>query len=297
MESLRRGIEALSRGKRTLPSRFCLVMDNTCKDQKNTKFLNFLARLVASGVFQCVEWYFLPAGHCHNDIDQYFSRISDRLMRHPPLTLPSLVESIQCSYHQQPEVAILETVVDGARYLKSHFRKNWSFWNCHGIRISRDISGNTIGEYKANLTDSAWLHVPDDYIIFDASNACQPLPPLRYVAPTPVDTTQIQHMVERQSDLLSLSTVGQNPPISWWRRWIRHELEDQQNWCRVCSTLKKQLSDIIQKTLVEHRSCCKFEDVAATCRKKKIHLQAMYARQGAAGPIDPNSHSFMGNSG
>ena len=62
-----------------LPPVLKLQLDNTTKQNKGQFLFGFLAMLVALGHFNEVEVNFLPVGHTHEDIDQFFSRISLRL--------------------------------------------------------------------------------------------------------------------------------------------------------------------------------------------------------------------------
>ena len=62
-----------------LPPILKLQLDNTTKQNKGQYLFGFLAMLVALGHFNEIEVNFLPVGHTHEDIDQFFSRISLRL--------------------------------------------------------------------------------------------------------------------------------------------------------------------------------------------------------------------------
>ena len=53
-----------------------LQLDNTTKQNKGQYLFGYLNMLVEYGVFEAVEVSYLPVGHTHEDIDQFFSRIS-----------------------------------------------------------------------------------------------------------------------------------------------------------------------------------------------------------------------------
>jgi hypothetical protein len=59
-----------------LPKVLKLQVDNTTKQNKGQYLYGYLDLLVEYGVFESVEVSFLPVGHTHEDIDQFFSRIS-----------------------------------------------------------------------------------------------------------------------------------------------------------------------------------------------------------------------------
>jgi hypothetical protein len=79
----------------TLPPILFLQLDNTGKDNKNKHMVSFLAFLVARGVFIEIQVSFLPKGHTHEDIDQFFSVISRKLKTNPARTLPELVTTFK----------------------------------------------------------------------------------------------------------------------------------------------------------------------------------------------------------
>ena len=59
-----------------IPPILKLQLDNTTKQNKGQYLFGYLALLVEYGIFEYVEVSFLPVGHTHEDIDQFFSRIS-----------------------------------------------------------------------------------------------------------------------------------------------------------------------------------------------------------------------------
>ena len=83
----------LKRGK--LPSKLYLQLDNTVKQCKSQYMIGFLAYLVLKGVFKYVVCSFLPVGHTHEDIDQFFSRIATYLMCHDALSAEHLHKGIK----------------------------------------------------------------------------------------------------------------------------------------------------------------------------------------------------------
>ena len=79
-------VRQLKRHKK-LPPILKLQLDNTTKQNKGQFLYGYLDLLVEFGVFENVEVSFLPVGHTHEDIDQFFSRISVylRSFHDPPL--------------------------------------------------------------------------------------------------------------------------------------------------------------------------------------------------------------------
>jgi hypothetical protein len=59
-----------------LPTILKVQLDNTTKQNKGQYLFAYLSMLVEYGVFESVEVSYLPVGHTHEDIDQFFSRVS-----------------------------------------------------------------------------------------------------------------------------------------------------------------------------------------------------------------------------
>ena len=77
-----------------------LQLDNTTKQNKGRWLIAFLALLVEAGTFNKIIVSFLPVGHTHADIDQFFSRIASSLRvhdSHSRLDLERIIKSCRCS--------------------------------------------------------------------------------------------------------------------------------------------------------------------------------------------------------
>lgn len=59
-------------------------------------------------------------GHTHNQIDQMFSRFSERLARFKAFTYNSLCEIIRESYQPQPDIILLNETYDFRKYVFSN---------------------------------------------------------------------------------------------------------------------------------------------------------------------------------
>jgi hypothetical protein len=59
-----------------VPKCLKLQLDNTTKQNKGQYLFGYLSLLVEYGVFHNIEVSYLPVGHTHEDIDQFFSRVS-----------------------------------------------------------------------------------------------------------------------------------------------------------------------------------------------------------------------------
>jgi hypothetical protein len=59
-----------------VPTVMKLQLDNTTKQNKGQYVFAYLSMLIEYGIFESIEVSYLPVGHTHEDIDQFFSRIS-----------------------------------------------------------------------------------------------------------------------------------------------------------------------------------------------------------------------------
>jgi hypothetical protein len=87
----------LDEGK-VLPPVLYLQLDNTGSDNKNYGVMAYLQNLVACGVFFKIKVSFLPVGHTHEDIDQYFSRIGQALTVSGIRSRPHFVQVVTDSF-------------------------------------------------------------------------------------------------------------------------------------------------------------------------------------------------------
>jgi hypothetical protein len=81
-----------------IPKVAFLQIDNTAKQCKSKYMMGFAGYLVHIGVFREVVISFLPVGHTHEDIDQFFSRISVYLQQHDALSRPALAAAVRAAY-------------------------------------------------------------------------------------------------------------------------------------------------------------------------------------------------------
>jgi hypothetical protein len=113
---------ALHKGKHGIPPTIFLQLDNTTKQNKGKYLVAFCELLVSLKVCKEIKISFLPVGHTHEDIDQFFSRLAILLRRTDALSLPHLAEIIPASYKtkeaQRPVVHIWESLGNISEWLK-----------------------------------------------------------------------------------------------------------------------------------------------------------------------------------
>ena len=84
-------------------------MDNCFRENKNQYVIAYLNFLVKSRVFHEVIVSFLPVGHTHEDIDQFFSRVSIYMKRNDAVTMNEFAECVRNSQKPRPFVQIIDS--------------------------------------------------------------------------------------------------------------------------------------------------------------------------------------------
>jgi hypothetical protein len=98
LESLHRVMVAEYTKKGVLPPHLFLQLDNTTKQNKSRFMLGWMAVLVRWGIFRDVVISFLPVGHTHEDIDQFFSRLAVYLHKNDARSRDEFVECMKRAY-------------------------------------------------------------------------------------------------------------------------------------------------------------------------------------------------------
>lgn len=92
-------------------------MDNCFRENKNKYVLGYLHFLVQVGIFNEITVSYLPVGHTHEDIDQFFSRVSKYMNTHNAITNNEFKECIKQSYVPIPSVTIIDKVANIQKYM------------------------------------------------------------------------------------------------------------------------------------------------------------------------------------
>jgi hypothetical protein len=98
-----------------IPPVLHIQLDNTTKQNKGRYLMAYLAYLVQQGVIKEAYCNFLPVGHTHEDIDQFFSRVSVFTRHHnapDPETLRKCIRRSYRKYGRSPIVVGWDTVAN-----------------------------------------------------------------------------------------------------------------------------------------------------------------------------------------
>lgn len=77
------------------PEVLYLQLDNTTSENKNKYVFAYLSSLIQKGVFREIHVNFLPVGHTHEDIDQFFSQFAHRMRAVDCFTYEDAVKVLQ----------------------------------------------------------------------------------------------------------------------------------------------------------------------------------------------------------
>lgn len=142
---------------------FCDVLRNF------VRVLGWLACLVEWNVFDEVQLSFLPVGHTHEDIDQFFSRLAVWLRHHNSTCRYDLTEAIKSCYRQPgchfPIVIHRETAANISDWLAPHLGNRTKFkgvrddYYCYSLIRRHD--------HKAVVRCREWPGMPEEWRGFD----------------------------------------------------------------------------------------------------------------------------------
>ena len=91
--------------------------------QRKQKQISFwIFDLVQCGIFNMIEVSFLPVGHIHEDIDQFFSRIAMYLHYYNAITESQLLEAVANSMIPNPIVLKFDNIANMKQYM---IQENW----------------------------------------------------------------------------------------------------------------------------------------------------------------------------
>ena len=147
----------------TLPPTLYVQLDNTSKQCKGKYLLGFLACLVEWGLFTEVVLSFLPVGHTHEDIDQFFSQVARWLKKHNARSRWEMLRCIASSYHTKqgkaPHTGNIENVANISDWLddnefladtKKRNRKHRPQSGIHKFHVFKfsSVNGSTVMQVR-----------------------------------------------------------------------------------------------------------------------------------------------------
>jgi hypothetical protein len=140
-----------------LPPVLLLQLDNTSKQCKGKYLFGFLGLLVSWGLFDKVIVGFLAVGHTHEDIDQFFSRISLFMRNHPAMTREEFGECIRNSYTKNGSAPIVrhwDSVANISEWIKPSLGDMKGIKEFRHFKIVRMNSNDGVPEVRMMVRNS-----------------------------------------------------------------------------------------------------------------------------------------------
>ena len=152
----------------TLPRTFYVQVDNCTKENKNRFLFSYLESLIRWKLFDEIVVGFLPVGHTHEDIDQTFSRTSERLRCNDAITLSDLHGELRNVYNDRTSVCVMKNVVNWSGLCEEEKCltniKNFSkyrYFKFHRSETSDSEPSDSIKcKIRVNCTDD-WVNAED----------------------------------------------------------------------------------------------------------------------------------------
>jgi hypothetical protein len=104
----------------SLLRRLYLQLENSPKDNKNQFLFGFQSLLTARKVFEEIQLGFLLVGHTHEDIDGYFSYVSDILQKNNTFVLADFMKYFMDSQKLRFIPHVVQEVTDFKSFVKSY---------------------------------------------------------------------------------------------------------------------------------------------------------------------------------
>ncbi|XP_072019537.1 uncharacterized protein [Amphiura filiformis] len=131
----------------SLPPVLYLQLDNCVRENKNRFMFAMCCMLVELQIFRKIKMSFLPVGHTHEDIDQFFSRIAQYLRKRNVQTIVKLLRLIKEAYKK------LKTTTER---LKNMF--NIRDWLMPSIAPMRHHTQHHVFRFTLNEQGKAVMH-------------------------------------------------------------------------------------------------------------------------------------------
>ena len=163
IETMHRIMVYLLEKEGRLPSTFYLQFDNTSKQCKSQYMLGWLGCLVGWGLFKEIVVSYLPVGHTHEDIDQFFSALARYLRFHNARSRPEMHNALRTSYTMKngskPVVDNWDSVANISDWLKTYLADFSKTTKRRGIKGLR--------QFKIFLVDGAPVMQVREHCVMD----------------------------------------------------------------------------------------------------------------------------------
>jgi hypothetical protein len=134
--------------------------------------------LTAPKVFEEIQLEFLLVGHTHEDINGYFSYVSDVLRKNNTFVLTDLMKHFMDSQKLRFMPHVVQEVADFKSFVKSYALPLEGMKDMHIFRFFVDRAGWPVFQYKASATDPDWLLRGSPHRMWEADLDGNPITPV-----------------------------------------------------------------------------------------------------------------------
>ena len=146
--TIRRIQKSRTEASEPLPEVLYLQLDNVSSN-KNRWLLGYAHWLVHQGVFKRVKISFLLVGHTHENIDQFFSRVSHVLRHQRAMSLPAMIDIVATCSTPKPESHVEEEMIDFKGWISSmQLSKTYNTSKQHIFVVKKNDQGKVVVKAK-----------------------------------------------------------------------------------------------------------------------------------------------------
>jgi hypothetical protein len=211
--------------------------------------MGLLQLLVEKDIFVKIKLSFLPVGHTHDDVDQFFSKINAELLRRDIFTVNDLHTAVKQSFNPVPVCIHLEKMGMFVPWLLESMENQIEGTSKpHCFLFKRGPSGRAGHFYRQlmqtskSTTVDCWFPAnnPDGFNIFKEGGVetldiekvpCVPLKPL--------DIPKIQETVD------TMQFAMPEADVAWWTKTLEIMQEQDEGACEECSSCRQAQSECI----------------------------------------------------
>lgn len=168
--------------------------DNCSAESKNQYLLAYLALLVENKIFDEIYFHTLIPGHTHEDIDQLFSVLHQKLETANIETIPQLMNFIEHNvFNKSPIVSWLSSIYDWKTWMSGFCNKISGHKSPHAFLIKKGTDGKVHLYYKKYSQDMDWLGNNDQNVLFNTVPTDWPT----LITQNPFDEEAVKKMVDQ----------------------------------------------------------------------------------------------------
>jgi hypothetical protein len=194
--------------------------------------------LVEKNIFTKVKLSFLPVGHTHDDVDQFFSKINAVVTRSNIITLEDLHTAVRRSFLPTPVCTHLDRMGMFAPWFLQYIEPNFRGTSIPRVFLAKRTGGK-VGHFYRQQMQTTKKDIPDCWLpsypvsgfaafkSFDLD--------LNGVFEVPRKMIPSDELEKTVQNLLPMMTSTQ---VGWWNALLQSFSNYDYNACRTCSEIR-----------------------------------------------------------